>query len=75
MKIQVRAYNMPVDEIQHFLDKGYDLCKMRTPDNYDYSPKFLHYIDLKMGKKLVITGTAYKRIIKVLKEGANHDSE
>lgn len=39
MKVQVKAYNMPVDEIQHFLDKGYDLCKMRTPDNYDYSPK------------------------------------
>ncbi len=73
MKVQVKAYNMPVDEIQYFLDKGYDLCKVRTPDNYDYSPKYLHYIDLKMSKKLVITGAAYNRAIKALKEGANHD--
>lgn len=73
MKVQVKAYNMPVDEIQHFIDKGYDLCKCAHQITMTTHLNICIILILRWGKKLVITGTAYKRIIKALKEGDNHD--
>ena len=66
MKIKVKAYNMSDVEVLSLMEKKYTLCRDLTPANYDYKPKYIHYLEDEFGKRLVITATSYKSVMKCI---------
>ena len=69
MKVKIKAYNMPIDEINHFLDRlGYTIGKSLTPDNYDYRPKFVHYLEDVWGNRIILTAKSYNNFMKSIKD-------
>lgn len=68
MKVKVKAYSMSVKEILHFiLNRGYVIGREPTPDNYDYRPKYIHYLEDTWGNWIVITAKSYNALTSYMK--------
>jgi hypothetical protein len=58
--MKITVYNMTADEVLHLMERrNYTLCKELTPEHYDYKPKYIHFLEDTLGKRLVITAKSY----------------
>ncbi|AGZ17252.1 hypothetical protein PM16_07 [Proteus phage PM16] len=70
MKKKIKVSSINMEEVETLIEKGVFiyLCKGITPDNYDYKPKYIHYLQDAQGERLFITSKAYKELKRFFNE-------